>query len=141
MTIYPQLNFGGNCEEAFRFYEQHLGGKLTTLIFQKDLPSQNNAPEEIKHLVAHARLSLGSVELIENDVPPGRFQPIRSSYLYLSLDSTEQADRVWGALADGGQATMPIAETFFATRFGQLRDRFGVLWSIIHPRAMRSPTQ
>ena len=86
--------------------------------------------------IVHARMNLAGVELIGNDVPPNYFQPIRSSYLYLTLDSTESADKTWKALADGGEVTMPIAETFFATRFGQLRDKFGVLWSIIHPKAM-----
>jgi len=90
----------------------------------------------MENAVVHARMDIAGVELIGNDVPPGYFQPIRSSYLYLSLDSTESADSTWKILIDGGEATMPIAETFFATRFGQLRDKFGVLWSIIHPRPM-----
>jgi PhnB protein len=103
---------------------------------QHQLPPQYNVHPGMQQAVVHARMNLGGVELIGNDVPPDRFQPVRSSYLYLSLDSTESADEAWAALADGGQATMPIAETFFATRFGQVRDKFGVLWSIIHPKAM-----
>ena len=136
MKLYPQLNFGGNCEEAFLFYEKNLQGKITAMMKQNQLPSQHNVPPGMEKAVVHARINLGDVELIGNDVPPSRFQPVRSSYLYLTLDSTESADRAWTALVDGGEATMPIAETFFATRFGQLRDKFGVLWSIIHPKAM-----
>jgi PhnB protein len=63
------------------------------------------------------------------------FQKIRSVYLYLSLDSTEEAERVYKLLAEGGEIYAPLAETFFAARFSQLRDRFGVSWSIIHERS------
>src|SRR2546426_11470941 len=69
---------------------------------------------------------------IANDVPPSVFQKIRSVYIYLSVDSPEQAERVHNLLADGGEVYMPMKETFYATRFSQLRDRFGVSWSIIH---------
>jgi PhnB protein len=136
MKLYPQLNFGGNCEEAFLFYQKNLQGKITAMMKQNQLPSQYNVLPGMENAVVHARMNIGDVELIGNDVPPGRFQPVRSAYLYLTLDSTAAADKAWTALVDGGEATMPIAETFFATRFGQLRDKFGVLWSIIHPKAM-----
>jgi PhnB protein len=136
MKLYTHLNFGGNCEEAFLFYQKHLDGKITAMMKQNQLPSQYNVPPGMENAVVHARMDIAGVELIGNDVPPCYFQPIRSSYLYLSLDSTESADSTWKILIDGGEATMPIAETFFATRFGQLRDKFGVLWSIIHPRPM-----
>jgi len=132
MILYPQINFGGNCEEAFRFYEQNLGGTIELLFRAKDAP---NAPPEADAAVIHARLRIGGTILIANDVPPAHFQPIRSVYLYLSVDSPEEAERVYALLAEGGQIFMPIAETFFATRFAQLRDRFGVSWSLIHPKA------
>jgi PhnB protein len=136
MKLHSHLNFGGNCEAAFLFYEKQLGGKITAMLKQDQLPPQYNVPPGMEKAVVHARMNVADVELIGNDVPSNYFQPIRSSYLYLTLDSTESADKTWNALAEGGDVTMPIAETFFATRFGQLRDRFGVLWSIIHPKAM-----
>ena len=136
MKPYTHLNFGGNCEAAFLFYEKHLGGQITAMMKQNQLPSQYKVPPGTEDLVVHARMDLAGVELIGNDVPPSYFQPIRSSYLYLTLDSTESADKTWNILAEGGEVTMPISETFFATRFGQLRDKFGVLWSIIHPKPM-----
>jgi PhnB protein len=136
MKLYTHLNFGGNCEEAFLFYEKHLGGKITAMMTQDQLPPQYKVPPGMEKAVVHVRMDLAGVELIGNDIPPSYFQPIRSSYLYLTLDSTESADHTWSVLAEGGEVTMPIAETFFATRFGQLRDKFGVLWSIIHPRQM-----
>jgi PhnB protein len=133
MNLYTHLNFGGDCEEAFRFYEKHLGGQVTMMMKADQLPPQMKAPGSLDAVI-HARMNVAGVELIGNDVPPEHFQPIRSSYLYLAVDSAAEAERLYNALADGGQVTMPIAETFFATRFAQLRDRFGVLWSIIHER-------
>ena len=137
MKLYSHLNFGGSCEEAFLFYEKHLGGKITAMMRMDQLPSGFTVPPGMEKAIVHARMNVAGVELIGNDVPPDYFQPIRSSYLYLTLDSKQSADRTWNVLADGGVVTMPIAETFFATRFGQLRDRFGVLWSIIHPKPMK----
>jgi PhnB protein len=134
MKLYTHLNFGGNCEEAFRFYEKHLGGKITLIMRQSDLPPGSPRPGGADTAVIHVRMSVAGVELIGNDVPPEHFKPVRSSYLYLAVDSAEEADRIYAVLADGGQVTMPIAETFFASRFAQLRDRFGTLWTLLHER-------
>jgi PhnB protein len=131
MKIYTQLNFGGNCEEAFRFYEKHLGGKIIMMMNQSQAPG---ASESAGKAIIHARMSIGDTVLTANDVPPTVFQKIRSVYLFLSVDSTEEAERVHNLLAEGGEIYMPLAETFFATRFSQLRDKFGILWSIIHER-------
>jgi len=135
MKLYTHLNFGGNCEEAFRFYAELLGGRITAMMKVTDLPADVPAPPSSPDAVIHAVLSVADGELIGNDVPPDHFKPVRSSYLYLAVDSAEAADRIYGALAEGGTVSMPIAETFFATRFAQLRDRFGTLWTILHLRA------
>ncbi len=68
------------------------------------------------------------------DAPPATFQRIRSAYLYLAVDSAEEAERIHNLLADGGEIYMPMGETFYATRFSMLRDRFGVAWTIIHSK-------
>ena len=127
MKLYTQLNFGGNCEEAFRFYEKHLGGKM--MMNQSQAPG---APSGAGKAIIHARMNIGDTVLIANDVPPAVFQRIRSVYIYLSLDSSAEAERVHKLLAEGGEVYIPMAETFYASRFSQLRDRFGVSWSIIH---------
>jgi PhnB protein len=134
MKLYTHLNFGGDCEEAFQFYEKLLGGRITTMMRVTDLPAGAPAPSGSPNAVIHAVLGIAGVELIGNDVPPEHFKPIRSSYLYLGVDSPEEAERIYAALAEGGKVGMPIAETFFATRFAQLRDRFGTLWTILHQR-------
>ncbi|HEY8311166.1 MAG TPA: VOC family protein [Gemmatimonadaceae bacterium] len=136
MKLYTQLNFGGNCEEAFRFYEAHLGGKITMMVHQSDAPTSNQPSPGNGRAIIHARIDIGGTELLGNDVPPTVFKPIRSAYIYLSLDSTEEVERVHALLADGGEVYMPLAETFFAFRFSMLRDRFGVAWSLIHQRPM-----
>ena len=134
MKLYTHLNFGGNCEEAFRFYENQLGGKVAMMMRKSELPPGVKGPPGSENFVIHARMDIAGVELIGNDVPPDHFKAIRSSYLYLAVDSAEAADRIYGVLAEGGEVGIPIEETFFATRFAQLRDRFGVLWTIIHER-------
>lgn len=132
MKLYTQLNFGGNCEEAFRFYEQHLGGKITMMMTQSQAPG---APSGAGNAIIHARMNIGDTVLIGNDVPANVFQKMRSVYMYLSLDSADEAERVHKLLAEGGEIFMPLEETFYASRFSMLRDRFGVSWSIIHERA------
>jgi PhnB protein len=79
---------------------------------------------------------LGDAEIMASDAPPDRFQPMRSVYLSLRLNSDEEAESVYALLNDGGEIFMPIQETFFATRFAMLRDKFGVSWMIIHDRPM-----
>lgn len=135
MRLYTHLNFGGNCEEAFRYYEHHLDGRIRTVMRVSDLPPDVPHPPGSPSAVIHARMDVAGVQLIGNDVPSDGFQPVRSSYLFLSVDSPEAAERIYEALADGGEVGMPIQETFFATRFAQLRDRFGTLWTIVHEKA------
>lgn len=132
MTLNTYLNFGGNCAEAFRFYEQHLGGEITMLIKHADNPGGSQAPAKWKDAVLHARIRLGGTELFGADIPG--YQPMRSAYLSLTVASAEEAERLYELLSDGGDIFMPIQETFFAERFAQLRDRFGTSWMIQCPR-------
>jgi PhnB protein len=135
MKLTTQLNFPGNCAQAFQYYEQNLGGKILLLMKQSQAPGAGpNAGGEDP--VIHARLQLGDNILIGNDVPADRSQPMRSAYLYLSVDSAQEAERVYASLMKGGEAYMPLQETFFATRFSQLRDQFGTLWTLLHERSM-----
>jgi PhnB protein len=136
VQLHTYLNYGGNCEEAFKFYEQHLGGKITMMMRHADPPDGQNVPPGWGQAVLHARIELGGTALLGADIPPDRFQPIRSAYLSLTLDSDGEADRVFALLSDGGQIFMPMQDTFFASRFAMLRDRFGTSWMLLHPKAM-----
>jgi PhnB protein len=134
MKLNTFLNYGGNCEQALRFYEQHLGGTITMLMRRAEQPDQPVTWPGWEASIQYASMSLGETELMASDVPPDRFQPMRSVYLTLTVDSPAEAERLWAVLSEGGQIFMPIEETFFALRFGQLRDKFGTSWMILCPR-------
>jgi PhnB protein len=136
MTLHTYLNYGGNCEQAFRFYEQHLGGKITAMMTHGQQPDPSAVPPDQKNAILHARITIGGAEIMASDAPPERFQPMRSVYLSLAVGSTEEAERIYSLLSDGGEIFMPMQETFFAFRFGMLRDKFGTSWMIIHERPM-----
>jgi PhnB protein len=138
MRLRTYLNYGGNCRQAFRFYEQHLGGKITMMVTHGEGPNQASVPAGWKDAILHARIDIGGTELLAADVPPDRFQPMRSAYLSLSLDSNEEAERVYALLSDRGQIFMPMEETFFAFRFAMLRDRFGTSWMLLHERPVQN---
>ncbi|MGA1984514.1 MAG: VOC family protein [Acidobacteriaceae bacterium] len=135
MKLNTYLNFGGNCEEAFKFYEKHLGGKTTGIFRWSQMPdAAMHTPPGMENKVLHGRLEIGETHLLAADVPGA--EPIRSAYLTLTVDSSQEAERIFSALSEGGQVTMKMEETFFAHRFGQVRDKFGVLWMIIHEKQM-----
>jgi PhnB protein len=135
MNLFTHLNFPGNCAQAFKCYEQNLGGKILVMMKQSDAPGASGNAEG-EDPVLHARMEIGKTVLIGNDVPPDRLQPMRSAYLYLSVDSVQEAERIYAALMQGGEAYMPLQETYFASRFSQLRDQFGTLWTLIQERPM-----
>jgi PhnB protein len=136
MKLHTYLNYGGNCEEAFRFYEKNLGGKITMMMRYGDQPDPQNAPPGTEKWVLYVNMTIGETQLMGSDVPPERFQPMRSVYLSLAVDSSEEAERIFKLLNEGGEVFMPMAETFFAHRFGMLRDRFGTSWMILHDKPM-----
>ena len=132
MTLTTYVNFAGRCAEAFRYYEQHLGGRISMLMTHGQAPDQSNVKPDWKDLVLHARITIAGSELLGADIPTA--EPMRSAYLSLAVDSDAEAERIFKALADGGQTFMPMQETFFASRFGQCRDRFGINWMILRER-------
>jgi PhnB protein len=138
MKLHPYLNYGGNCAEAFRFYEEHLGGKINFMMTFAQMPDPKQIPPGMENGVLHVSMNLGGTVIMASDVAPDRFQPMRSVYLSLTVDSDEEAERVYKLLTEGGEVFMPIQETFFALRFAMLRDRFGTSWMINHERPMQA---
>ena len=134
MRLNTYLNFGGNCAEAFRFYEQHLGAKIGMVMKHGDMPDPSKVLPEMKDAVLHAQITIGDSVVMASDVPADRFKPIRSVYLALSVNSDDEAERIFKLLADGGEIYMPLQETFFASRYAILRDKFGTSWMIMHER-------
>ena len=139
MKLNTYLNYGGNCAEALRFYETHLGGKIGMLMTYDQMPGQSDIATQMKGKVLHANLTIGGTELMASDVPPDRFQPMRSVYICMSVESDAEAERIYKILTDGGEVFMPMQETFFATKFGQFRDKFGTSWMVIHEKPMGPP--
>jgi len=124
------VNYPGTCDEAFRFYERELGGKITLLTRHDEQPNQSNVPANWKKAVLHARLEIGGSVLMGADIPGA--EPMRSAYLTLRVDSAKEAERIYALLAEGGQIFMKMEQTFFANRFAMLRDRFGTSWMLLH---------
>jgi PhnB protein len=135
MKLNSYLNFNGNCRAAFEYYAKHLNGKVLSLMTHDEAPGGTAIPGW-GAAVLHGRLEIGGTELWAADVPPERQQPMRSVYLHLDVDDEAEAERVFTALADGGQILTPLAETFWARRFGSVRDQFGTLWMIGANRPM-----
>ena len=129
MRLDIYLNYPGNCEEAFRFYEQHLGGRITGVVRHGEQPNPN-VPAEWKNKIVHARLEIGTTVLMGADIPQA--EPMRSAYLTLTLDREEEAERLYALLANGGKIFMKMEKTPFANRFAMLRDRFGTSWMLLH---------
>jgi len=126
------VNYPGHCAEAFRFYEQHLGGKITMMMTHGQQPDQTNVPADWKNAVLHARVEIGDTILMGADIRGA--EPMRSAYLTLRTDSDAEAERLYALLAEGGQIFMKMEKTFFASRFAMLRDRFGTSWMLLHEK-------
>ena len=137
MKLDIYLNYRGNCEEALCFYEQHLGGKITMMMTHGQQPNQTNVPANWEQAILHARIEIGETVLMGADIPGA--EPMRSAYLALTLDSAEEAERLYALLSDGGQIFMKMEETGFASRFAMLRDKFGTSWMLLHERQARQP--
>lgn len=132
MQLAIYVNYRGTCEEAFTFYAEHLGGRITGLVRHAGT-GDPRLPPDWGEKVLHARIVIGSTVVQGADIPAA--EPMRSAYLSLSLDSEAEADRVYALLADGGQVFMPMERTAFANRFAMLRDRFGTSWMLLHQPA------
>jgi PhnB protein len=129
MRLDVYVNYRGTCEQAFRFYEQHLGGRITGMARHGDQPNPSLAADW-KGKILHARIEIGATVLMGADV--AHAEPMRSAYLALSLDREADAERVYALLADGGEIFMKMEKTPFANRFAMLRDRFGTSWMLLH---------
>jgi len=131
MKLDIYVNYPGNCEEAFRFYEEHLGGKVTSMLTHEQQPNPN-IPDDWKTKILHARMEIGGAVLMGADIPGA--EPMRSAYLSLRLDTATEAERIYALLSADGQIFMKMGETDFASRFAMLRDKFGTSWMLLHER-------
>jgi PhnB protein len=130
MRTNPYLFFDGNCEEAFKFYEKVLGGKITAMMAHAGTPAEAYVPAEWKDKIMHAALEVGDDTLMASDAPPQYREPMKGFRVSLQFTDTAEAERVFNALAGDGTITMPFEETFWAARFGMVNDKFGTPWMI-----------
>jgi PhnB protein len=130
MNLNTYLNFDGTCEAAFRFYEKALGGKIVAMMTYAEMPGNSQMSKDLAKKIMHARLQFGDKLLMGSDAPPDRFQAPKGFHVILGVKDPAEADRLFDALAADATITMPIQETFWATRFGMLVDQFGTPWMI-----------
>ena len=132
MRIEPHISlvFNGECDAAFSLYAQCLGGTVTFRLTWGDSPMAGQAPPDWRDKILHATLKVGGTSVSGGDVLPGVYARPRGFQLQLNLDDAAAAERVFTQLADGGEVTVPMQETFWAQRFGAVVDRFGIPWAI-----------
>lgn len=129
MQLNPYLNFNGNCKEALAFYVKVLKTDIIMMMSFADTPMADQSPPEMRDLVAHAQLRIGDSVLMASDAP-GNYERPRGISVTLGIEAPEEAERVFNAFAEQGTVQMPLAETFWAQRFGMVVDRFGIPWMI-----------
>jgi PhnB protein len=130
MKITPHIAFDGQCEEAFHFYRQCLGGEIVAMLTWGSTPMGEQMPVEFRGKITHATLSAGGSVLMGADVLPEQYRTPQGFHVLLGVDEPEEAERVFEALSEGGTVQMALQKTFWAVRFGVLTDRYGVSWEI-----------
>jgi PhnB protein len=133
MKLQPYVFFEGRCDEALAFYRSAVGAEVTSLMRYKEMPERDPAmcSDSMLDKVVHASVKIGGTEILVSD---GRCQGtpnFRGFSFAITAATDAEADRFFAALADGGTVQMPMAKTFFSSRFGMLADRFGVGWMVL----------
>jgi PhnB protein len=131
MKLNTYLNFHGNCEEAFAFYAKNLGGKVLFSQRWRESPMSKDVSAETQDKIIHSTIEIGDTVLMgSDDMRPQEKKPASGYAITISTDSPDEAERLFNILAEGGTVGMPLAQTFWAVRFGMLTDRFGIPWMI-----------
>lgn len=129
MELSPYLNFNGQCADAFRFYQECLGGELS-MQTHGDTPMKDQVPPEWRDKIIHARLVVDGMALMGSDAPPPHFAKPQGMSVSIGVADPAEGERIFKALADQGTVTMPYSKTFWAAGFGMLVDRFGTPWMV-----------
>ncbi|HEY7334894.1 MAG TPA: VOC family protein [Bryobacteraceae bacterium] len=127
MKLNPYLNFNGQCEEAFKFYERSLGGKIEYMATYAGTPSEQHVPPEQRNKIMHATLLLDGHTLQGADALGPQEAP-KGFAVALHLKDPAEAERIFNEFSEGATVQMPLQQTFWAARFGMLVDRFGIPW-------------
>ena len=124
------LSFKGDCEAAFKFYEEHLGGQPGPIFRYAGSPMADSVPEEWGDKIMHGSIVVGDLLLMGSDVLMKQYEEPKGFSLSLQMSDTAEAERIYNALVPSGTVLMPLEKTFWAARFGSVVDRFGIPWLI-----------
>ena len=130
MDLSAYLSFKGDCEAAFKFYEEVLGAKPGLIFRYADSPMADAVPPGWGTRIMHGSVTIGSHLLEGADVPPERYEAPKGFSLSLSVPTASEAERLYEKLADGGRVLYALEKTFWSERFGMVIDRFGIPWMI-----------
>jgi PhnB protein len=130
MSLNPYLSFDGQCEEAFRFYEKCLGGRITFMMSWENSPMAGQTPPGWGKKILHAGLALENASLDGSDAGPDQYKKPQGFSVMLRPRDAAEAERIFNTLAEKGTVQIPFGETFWAKAFGMVTDRFGVPWLI-----------
>lgn len=130
MQINPYLMFNGCCAEAFRFYEQLLGGRITMMQTHGESPMADQVAPAMKDMIIHARMELGDQVLMGSDAPPDHYRAPQGFHVSVQFDDPAEAERIYAGLAENATIVMALQKTFWAERFAMLTDRFGTPWLV-----------
>ena len=130
MQVNPYLNFNGQCEAAFKFYEQSLGGKIVAMMTHAGTPMEAQTPAGWHDKILHACMCVGETMIMGSDAPPEHYEKPQGFSVSLTVADAAEAERIYGLLAEGGKVCVPMEETFWAVRFGMCTDRFGTPWIV-----------
>ncbi len=130
MQVTVNLGFNGQCEAAFKLYEQCLGAEPGPVFRYAGSPMADDVPADWQDKIMHGSVKVGDLVLMGGDVAPERYEEPKGFALSVQITSTEEAERIFHGLARDGRIVMPLEKTFWAARFGQVVDRFGVPWLI-----------
>lgn len=139
MDIHPYLSFDGNCEEAFTAYARCLGGEVGELFRYGGSPMAGDVAADWQNRIMHGSVKFGSHTLMGADVTVPQYEAPRGFSISLHLADVAEAERIYGELSAGGTIQMPLAPTFWASRFGAFVDRFGTPWTINCEPAVQNP--
>ena len=130
MKLNTYLSFNGQCEAAFKFYEQVLGGQVVFSMTWGESPMAEQMPAETHKSIMHTTLRVGDGVLMGADSPPAYFSKPQGFSVSVSISDKAEAERIFNDLAAGGEVKMPYQKTFWAAGFGMCIDKFGIPWMV-----------
>jgi PhnB protein len=129
MQLSIHVGFKGQCREAFKFYEQVLGGKIQGLMTWGESPMADQVPKELHDQIIHGAILIGESTLMGGDSPPDQFEGVKGVSIAIPV-KTAEAERIFKALSEGGTVTMPLQKTFWSDAFGMVTDKYGIPWMV-----------